>query len=201
MIGWASVKLRRSIRLRQYKIAHRAHFDAADSCRRNTRGQLKRLVEIVRIDQVEARQLFLGLGKRSIGGRHLAVAYAHGGRGVHRMQRFGRDDLPGLAQGFAEGMTLAVGDVAQRAFFHVNEAKVFHLVVLLDRSNIPSSNAPAQSLPRIWSGAGTQFPAIISPPPTRRSDWRSHRSLRPRRRMRRRRRNSPPAPVWENAAI
>src|SRR5690349_13158462 len=67
------------------ELANRPHFDAAELCRRNSRCELDGLVEIACLDEIEARELLLGFGEWPVGDRELAVAHAHGGRGVNGM--------------------------------------------------------------------------------------------------------------------
>src|SRR5439155_7571013 len=56
----------------------RPHLDAAPLGRRNPRRDLKRVVQILGVDEVEAAQLLFGLGVGTVGGGQLAVADAHG---------------------------------------------------------------------------------------------------------------------------
>ena len=108
------------------QLADRPDLDAAMFRRRNAAGDLKRLVEVLCIDQVEAGQLLLGLGERTVIELHLAVADPHRCRGVHRVQRL-RGEQP-----------LAVGSIAPHSphtvirtgapvlLIEVDEAKIFH---------------------------------------------------------------------------
>src|SRR5262249_52933814 len=50
------------------------NFDSAESCDRNAFSDLDRFVEIVRIDQVIAAELFVGLCEWAIGDESFAVA-------------------------------------------------------------------------------------------------------------------------------
>src|SRR5215207_10536294 len=45
------------------QLPHGAHLDAADPRRWNARGDLHRLVHVIRVNQVEAGELFLGLSE------------------------------------------------------------------------------------------------------------------------------------------
>src|SRR5438067_1894068 len=61
---------------RTHRLADRAdrpHLDRADLRRRNPGGDLDRLVQVARLDHVEAREAFLRLGVGPIGHRDLAV--------------------------------------------------------------------------------------------------------------------------------
>src|SRR2546429_9993124 len=77
-------------------------FDAANARRRNLRCELYRFVQILGIDQIESRELLLGLGKRAIGHGYLAVAHAHRGRGVDALQRLGGDASSAFLEPLAE---------------------------------------------------------------------------------------------------
>src|SRR5438094_4153213 len=75
---------------RAHRLADRAdrpHLDRADLRRRNPGGDLDRLVQVARLDHIEAGEALLRLGKRPIGYRDLAVTHAHRGRGGNRLQR------------------------------------------------------------------------------------------------------------------
>ena len=58
----------------------RSHFDAAEPDRGNLRGQLDGLVQILRLDQKEAADLFVGFGVWPIGNGDLAVSNTNNGR-------------------------------------------------------------------------------------------------------------------------
>src|SRR6516164_8464685 len=93
--GWsvfeAADLVPRSLR-RPGDLTDRAHFDAA---RRSAAGTgyfcrpLERFVQIRAFQNVIARQLFLGLGKRAIRDEHFAVLHADGGGGSGGLQGLG----------------------------------------------------------------------------------------------------------------
>ena len=58
----------------------RPHFDRPEPRAGDLRRDLDRLVEILAVDDVVAADLLLGLGERTVGGEHLAVAHPHGRR-------------------------------------------------------------------------------------------------------------------------
>ena len=76
-------------------------------------ADLDRVVQVSRLDQVEAGQLLLGLGERTVGDRHPAVPHPHGRRGLDRLERLGGDQQPALPESVTAGDTLAVGHGAQ----------------------------------------------------------------------------------------
>src|SRR5689334_16771048 len=69
------------------QLAHRPYLDAADARGRDPGGEVDRLVQVAGVDQVEARELLLGLGERTVGERQPAVADAHGGGGLDGLER------------------------------------------------------------------------------------------------------------------
>src|SRR4051812_42779247 len=96
----------RSLPLCPHRLADgtdRANLNAADSGRRNTRGDLDRLVEIARLDHVEASEKFLRLGEGAVGHRYLAVAHSNRRRGGDRLQRLRGNAMPALFHLFVEG--------------------------------------------------------------------------------------------------
>src|SRR5256714_4574128 len=73
----------------------RTHFDGAEARARDLRGDGDGLVQIGRLDQVVAAQLLLRLGEGAVGSQALAVAHAHRGGRVGRLQRVAAFDLSG----------------------------------------------------------------------------------------------------------
>src|SRR5690606_13780351 len=78
------------------ELADGPNLDRTGPCGRDPGRDPQRLVEVARIDQVESRELFLGLGERTVDDRHLAVADAHGRRGLDRLERFSPKPMPFL---------------------------------------------------------------------------------------------------------
>ena len=62
------------------------------------RRRVDRLVEVVRLDQVEAAQGLLRLGERTVGRDRPAVPDLDGGRRGRRMERLAGLELPALAE-------------------------------------------------------------------------------------------------------
>src|SRR5437762_2465658 len=62
-------------------------LDRAHARRRDAGGDRGRLVEILRLDQVEAAELLLRLGERPVRGEELGVADAHRPRGPRGLER------------------------------------------------------------------------------------------------------------------
>jgi hypothetical protein len=102
----------------------------------DARCDLRRLVEIFRLDDVEAAERLAGLGERAVGGLRLATAYAHRRRRRDRMERFACPPVPRLLDVVGELHVLAKGRVAI-GFGHVvpgllrvvDEQHVLHRVV------------------------------------------------------------------------
>src|SRR5437763_4927389 len=113
------------------QFAHGTNFDAADARRRNLRCELHRFVQILGIDQIEARELLLGLGERAIGHRYLAVAHAHRGCGVDALQRLGGDASSALFEPLAECQAFAVGDHVELLLIEIDETQIFHGLLLV----------------------------------------------------------------------
>src|SRR5919204_4353704 len=104
----------------------RPHLNATNLRRRNARGDLDRFVEIARLDHVKAGEALLRFGERTVGHGHLAVAHAYGGRGGHRLQRFGGDAMAATPDFIVEGDAMAVVHRLQGGLFSVNETQIFH---------------------------------------------------------------------------
>jgi hypothetical protein len=89
--------------------------------------------KILGVDQVIAAELLFRLGERAVGGRHLAVANAHGGRRLNRLQGFAADVVAGLFDPLGKREVLAhhgVGLVLRHGgpglLVVVDEAQVAH---------------------------------------------------------------------------
>src|SRR5687768_6169717 len=104
----------------------RAHLDAADRGRRDAGGDLDGLVQVARLDQVEAGEAFLGLGEGPVGDRDLAVSHPHGGSGGHRLQGFRGQALAARAHRDVELHAVAVVHRLDGALFAVHQAQVLH---------------------------------------------------------------------------
>src|SRR5258706_13676983 len=104
----------------------RPHFHRADLRRRDARGDLDRLVQVARLDHVEAREALLRLGEGPVGDRELAVAHAHRGRGGNRLQRLGGDAMAAAADFVVEGDAGAVVHRLRRLLLPVDETQIFH---------------------------------------------------------------------------
>src|SRR5690348_10151667 len=98
----------------------------ADLRRGDLRGDLDCLVEVACLDQIEAGELLLRLGKRTVGNREAAVTNAHRGRGGHRLQRFGGDALPARAQLGIARQALQVVHLPDLLLLTVHQTQVFH---------------------------------------------------------------------------
>src|SRR5206468_2770016 len=71
-------------------------------------------------DEIEARELLFRFRERAVGDRELAVADANGRRGVDRLQRFRRHQLPAFSEAVAAHHALAVGHGTQLVGLHVD---------------------------------------------------------------------------------
>ena len=85
------------------EFAHGTNFDTAIFRRRNPRGNIQGLVEIFRVDQIEACQQLFRLGKWAVIKRDLPIAHANRRRRVHRMKRFGGNQAPAFRQPAGKG--------------------------------------------------------------------------------------------------
>src|SRR5262245_15682591 len=104
----------------------RPHLDAADPGGRNLRGDLYGLVEIAGLDQVEPGELLLGLGERPVGDGYLALAHAHGRRGLDGLQGLRGDAAAARAKRGVVVEAMPVIHRLQLGFFAVDQAEVFH---------------------------------------------------------------------------
>ena len=74
----------------------RPNLDRAGPRRRNASGDLDGFVQVLRVDQVVTSELFLGLGKRAVGGGDFALPDANRRGGLRRLQRVAADVLAAL---------------------------------------------------------------------------------------------------------
>src|SRR5439155_6788500 len=79
-------------------VLHRPNLDAAGVGPGALRRDAHRLVQVLGLDQVEAREHFLGLGERSILDRLSAVADAYRLGGGRALEHLGIEQAPVLAQ-------------------------------------------------------------------------------------------------------
>src|SRR5262249_40604848 len=104
----------RGILLCQYH--DRPHFDAAESGQWNARTYLDGFGVGRRLDQDEAKQVFLRFGEGSVGDDDLAFAHAHGLGALQRFERLGGDELAAFLERLVvvetflgEGLRLRLG--------------------------------------------------------------------------------------------
>src|SRR6267378_1298258 len=121
----------------------RPHFDRADLRRRNPGSDLDRLVQVARLDHVEAGKALLRLGEGAVGHRDLAVAHAHRGRGGDRLQRLRGDAVAASADFVVKGDAVPVVHGLQRVLFPVDQTQIFHGVfsAMVFRLARPASNS------------------------------------------------------------
>src|SRR6187549_2682496 len=81
---------------RLWNVVDRPHLDGAEFGKRDLAAYLHRLVKIPRLDHDEAKQLFLGFGKRTVGDHDLAATAAQALRFLHRLQRLSDDQMAAL---------------------------------------------------------------------------------------------------------
>src|SRR5207237_9512486 len=72
----------------------------------NARRDRDRLVAVLRLDEVIATELLLGLRERPVGGEGLAVAHADGGRGRGALQPLAAEEVAAPLDRFGEGAEL-----------------------------------------------------------------------------------------------
>src|SRR4051794_2889576 len=95
-------------------------------CRRNATGDLNRLVEVFRLDEIEAGEQLLGLGKWTIVELHLPVTDTHGRRRMHRMQRLTCNKPLAVHQFLNIVGAFTVGAGIPVLLIEINETKIFH---------------------------------------------------------------------------
>jgi hypothetical protein len=86
----------------------RPHFDASLACRRNPRGRLDRVVQVSRLDQVEARELLLRLDEGAIRDRELAIPDSNGRRRLDGLKGLRGDHEPALPEQVTAAHELAI---------------------------------------------------------------------------------------------
>src|SRR5258706_4220405 len=104
----------------------RPHLDRADAPRRDARGDLDRLVQVLRLDEVEADEDLLGLGERPVGHRDLAAAHPHRGGARHRLQRLRGEAVAALADRLVVLEAIRDRHGGDGLLLAVDEAEVFH---------------------------------------------------------------------------
>src|SRR4051794_853128 len=99
-------------------LRQRAHLDRAAQPRdRDPRGDLQRLVEILRLEDAEAAHVLLRIDERAVGEQRLPVLDAHRRRGLDRLQPRGADDPRQSledAELLANRLLLIVGQLLER---------------------------------------------------------------------------------------
>src|SRR5688572_13594861 len=80
----------------------RTHLDAAEARAGNSRGDLDRLIQVLRFDEVIAAELFLGFNERPVGGGNLSVADSDRRRRSGRLQPVARDVVAAFANRVGE---------------------------------------------------------------------------------------------------
>src|SRR6266545_2275810 len=104
----------------------RADLDRARPRRGDTCRDRRRLVQVLRIDDVVAAELFAGLGEGAVGRQRLAVADADGRGGRNRLERVAGAVFPALLDAFGESPVLLVDG----AFVLLVEGLPVHLPVV-----------------------------------------------------------------------
>ncbi len=114
-------------------VPHRSNLHAAGVGPGELRRDADRLVHVLGLDQVEAREHFLRLGKRSIHDRLTAVADAYRLGGRRALEHLGIEQLPVLAQlvGMREavahlGVELPLRERVEELFVGVDQDDEFH---------------------------------------------------------------------------
>src|SRR5688572_20502167 len=122
---------RRGGGLRQARyLDDRPDFDRAPACHWNPRGDGDRLVAIPDIDEKVTAQLLPRLRKRTVGHESFALAYPDAGRRRRRVQRGGREIMPGRIDlvGKLDGLpvTFLPLGLVQSPLVSVDQQHVFH---------------------------------------------------------------------------
>ena len=138
------------------RLLDRAHLDGPQARRGPPRGDLDRLVQVLRLDQEEAAQLLLGLGEGAVGDGDPAAAHPHGAGGAHALERLRGDEaavpaqLADVGQRLApEAVPLAPRHAAQHPLLLVGQTEVLHRVPPQGTSGRsgPTAPLPATSRP------------------------------------------------------
>ena len=92
-------------RLKRSSIIHpdRPDLDRTKPGAGNPRGDRKRGVEILGLDQIVSAELLAGLRERAIGGQRFAFTHPHRGRGRGRLQPVAGLEIAALNDGLGEG--------------------------------------------------------------------------------------------------
>src|SRR5262249_7590083 len=121
----------------------RPHLDRAVLRARDAGGDRKRLVGILRVDQVVAAELLLRLGERAVGDERLTVPHADGRRRPGRLQRIARDHVSALLDRLGEShvgghdlVLLVLGCALPAVLVAVDQTQVLHDVLLRLLSSI-----------------------------------------------------------------
>src|SRR5262249_45885808 len=138
------------------QLTDRTHLHAALARRRDLRGDLNGIVEIPRLDEVEAGQLLLGFRKRSVGDRHSAVPHANRRRRFDRLQRLGGEERTVAPQLLAAGKALCVLNRPQLLLFQINEAQILHETPWFWEG---TAFMPAQGLLIVFQSTAARVPA------------------------------------------
>src|SRR5918999_1775668 len=96
-----------TLRLLAVELPDRPHLDAPGTRPRNPRRQLDGVVQIPRLDQVEAAELLLRFGERAVGRRDLRVPAADGRRGVRGLETFTGEVVAAPPDPLGKGHVLA----------------------------------------------------------------------------------------------
>src|SRR5512132_1932691 len=117
---------------------HRADLDRPELGARDLRRPFDRLVEVLAVEHVEAAQLLLGLGEGPVGDLALAVAHAHGGRGLSGVEALAGDQhalllhlLGDSPVCLAHGLLVLLARGCPLALVSVDRECVLHLSLLL----------------------------------------------------------------------
>src|SRR5437867_4091859 len=121
------------LQLRAGTLDDRSNLNRARPGGRNTRRHLNGVVQIPRLDQVVATELFLRLGERAIGGRDFSVARAHRGGGLGGLKLIRPHEFAALLDALSKCSVLShvlvlhvLGEFLPLRLVVVNQAKVLH---------------------------------------------------------------------------
>src|SRR6516225_4634370 len=104
----------------------RANLDHPNPRRREPRGDLARLVEVLGLDEEEPAELLLGLRERAVGGGHLAAPDADGPGRAGRLEGVGDDVVAPLP----ELLVVLQGPVDVTLHLRLRQRLVLLLVVI-----------------------------------------------------------------------
>src|SRR5689334_15655246 len=111
-------------------VSNRTDLDGAVLCARDSRRDLNGIVEVLRLDEIEAAELFLRFRERSVGRGDLAIANSNGGRGLRGLERFAAEPVAALSGVVGElhvlaahGIELFLREVRALGFLVVDEAE------------------------------------------------------------------------------